>query len=81
MINTGWVCGDFNSGNRIAMEKTRETIDMIQKGRINGLPTQTDSVFNFTIPKLNHLSEEENFPFKSADWSWNALNLREKFNE
>lgn len=81
MINTGWVNGDFNSGYRIDLEKTRKTIELIQNGELSNTMISKDKVFGFEIPLINHLSKEENYPYLNKSWGERACNLKTKFNE
>lgn len=81
MINTGWVNGDFKSGYRIDLEKTRETIDLIQQGKLNNVKTEKDNIFGFEIPKLNHLTSSENLPHLNKDWEVRASSLKQTFDE
>jgi ATP-dependent phosphoenolpyruvate carboxykinase len=81
MINTGWVNGDFKTGYRIDMEKTRKTIDMIQNGKVANLLTRNEPFFDFEIPTFEHLTKEENFPSVVKGWEHKACDLLHKFNE
>jgi ATP-dependent phosphoenolpyruvate carboxykinase len=81
MINTGWVNGDFKSGSRIEMEKTRKTIEMIQSGKLSNVKTKKDTIFGFNIPYLSHLENVENYPYVKPSWFDRANHLKRKFNE
>ena len=81
MINTGWVDGDFKTGYRIELEKTRKTIQLIQNGYLSQTTCSNDNIFNFDMPKINHLTKIENFPFINKDWESRAIDLKKKFQE
>lgn len=81
MINTGWVDGDFKSGYRIDLEKTRKTIQLIQNGNLSNEVCSSDNIFNFEMPRINHLTDIENFPFIRKDWENRARDLKQKFVE
>ena len=81
MINTGWVNGDFSSGYRIDLEKTRKTIDLIQNGKLNYVQYFKDHIFKYNIPHLNHITPPENYPMINDKWEMKAVILNQKFQD
>ena len=52
LVNTGWVGASAKSGaKRFSLPKTREIINAILNGQIEGSDFETDQYFGFQIPK------------------------------
>tara|TARA_B110000444_G_C18474654_1_gene426355 strand:- start:237 stop:539 length:303 start_codon:yes stop_codon:yes gene_type:complete len=71
---------------RLDLNKTRNTISLINSGEINDQLFLTIPYFNIKIPnsllKVNEGFYDPRLSFnKKEDWNINALNLTKKFNE
>ena len=82
LINTGW----DGQKKRLDLNKTRNTISLINSGKINDQSFLRIPYFNLKIPS-SLLDSDESFydprlTFnKKEEWDVNALNLTRKFNE
>lgn len=82
MINTGWMNGDYKTSQRIDLQKTKHTIELIQTGKIKDNELyKMDNIFNFKVPQLNHLSSTENFPNLNPEWESKAQSLYRTFSK
>ena len=82
LVNTGW----NGKKKRLDLNKTRNTISLINSGEINDQLFLTIPYFNIKIPnsllKINEGFYDPRLSFnKKEDWNINALNLTKKFNE
>lgn len=50
LVNTGWIGGGVESGNRIALNYTRAIIDAIHTGSLAEAPMENLAIFDFSIP-------------------------------
>jgi phosphoenolpyruvate carboxykinase (ATP) len=51
LLNTGWVGGPYSVGKRISIAYTRALLDAALTGRLDEIPTRTDPIFGFEVPK------------------------------
>jgi len=50
MLNTGWVGGPYEVGERMSIAHTRAIVRAILEGELRGMSTHVDSVFGLQIP-------------------------------
>jgi phosphoenolpyruvate carboxykinase (ATP) len=51
LINTGWTGGPHGEGNRIELGHTRAIVRAVLSGRLEGISTRTDPIFNLEVPR------------------------------
>ncbi len=50
LVNTGWTGGPYGIGQRMNITHTRQMVRAALQGRLNGVPTITDPVFQVEVP-------------------------------
>jgi phosphoenolpyruvate carboxykinase (ATP) len=50
LVNTGWVGGRFGVGKRISIRHTRNLLNAVLDGKLNGVEFRKDKLFSFEIP-------------------------------
>ncbi len=50
MINTGWTGGPYGTGERISIAHTRDIVRAVVEGKLKGVSTHPDPIFNLAIP-------------------------------
>ena len=50
LVNTGWVGGRFGVGKRISIRHTRNLLNAVLDGKLNGVEFRKDKLFGFEIP-------------------------------
>jgi phosphoenolpyruvate carboxykinase (ATP) len=51
LVNTGWVGGPYGVGKRISIRHTRNLLNAVLEGALDGVEFYTDPVFGFEVPK------------------------------
>lgn len=59
LLNTGWIGGDFNLGNRISLKSTRAIINAIHDGSLKNEKFKKLPIFNLDIPQNCSLVSSE----------------------
>jgi phosphoenolpyruvate carboxykinase (ATP) len=52
MLNTGWVGGPYGVGQRMSIAHTRAIVRAVVQGRLHGVATHRDPIFDLQIPDL-----------------------------
>jgi phosphoenolpyruvate carboxykinase (ATP) len=50
LVNTGWVGGPYGVGKRISIGYTRQLLSAALSGALDGVPSNEDPVFGFSVP-------------------------------
>jgi len=50
LINTGWSGGPYGVGSRIDLAATRQMVQAVINGRLDGAETKTDPFFGLNVP-------------------------------
>jgi phosphoenolpyruvate carboxykinase (ATP) len=84
LVNTGWMGGTYNSGNRIDLHTTRRIIQAILYGEMDKCEFINIPVFNLSVPvKIDGVNENLLDPGKAWDskykWHIAATDLAMKF--
>ena len=85
-VNTGWIGGAYEAGERISLKATRAIIDAIPDGSIEKAEFENLSVFNLSIPKSlpnvdSKLLNPRNLWIEQENWDKQAKVLANKFIE
>ncbi|HTX89916.1 MAG TPA: phosphoenolpyruvate carboxykinase (ATP) [Anaerolineales bacterium] len=51
LVNTGWVGGPYGVGHRISIKHTRNLLNAVLNGALDGVEYYPDPVFGFQVPK------------------------------
>jgi phosphoenolpyruvate carboxykinase (ATP) len=93
LVNTGWVGGPYGVGKRISIKHTRNLLNAVLNGALDGVEYYTDPVFGFEVPKTcpevpeDVLYPERSWPKKEEYWkryrqlASRFINNMEKFQE
>ena len=66
LVNTGWVGGPYGIGKRISIKHTRNLLDAVLEGVLDGVEYYTDPVFGFQVPKTcPEVPEDVLYPARS----------------
>ncbi len=66
LVNTGWVGGPYGVGKRISIRHTRNLLNAVLDGKLEGVEYYTDPVFGFEVPKTcPDVPEDVLYPAKS----------------
>lgn len=84
LVNTGWMGGTYNSGNRIDLQTTRRIINAILYGAMDKTEFYTIPIFNLAVPsKIDGVDSNVLDPGKMWDtpqkWRIAATDLAMKF--
>jgi len=50
LVNTGWTGGPYGVGKRMKLAHTRAIIHAALAGELDGVPTESDPIFNLSVP-------------------------------
>jgi phosphoenolpyruvate carboxykinase (ATP) len=66
LVNTGWVGGPYGVGKRISIRHTRNLLNAVLNGSLNGVEYYVDPVFGFEVPKTcPEVPEDVMYPARS----------------
>jgi len=83
LVNTGWVGGEYGTGNRCSLKYTRQIIDAIHDGTLANLPDsewESMPIFGLQTPKNAVKDVPVDVLHPSAAWEQNGLST-DQFNE
>merc|ERR1712078_592813 len=63
LVNTGWTGGAYGAGSRMSLKDTRQLIDAIHDGSLEGMQWEEMPIFGLQVPskgwQMNGQSESE----------------------
>ncbi|MGA2491270.1 MAG: phosphoenolpyruvate carboxykinase (ATP), partial [Anaerolineales bacterium] len=66
LVNTGWVGGPYGIGKRISIKHTRNLLNAVLNGALEGVEYYMDPIFGFQVPKTcPDVPEEVLYPARS----------------
>jgi phosphoenolpyruvate carboxykinase (ATP) len=86
LVNTGWIKGGYDSGERIKLKYSRAIVQAIYSGKLTKAACETDPVFGFeTVTKVPGVPSEVLVPRQSwtdpAAYDTSALKLAALFQQ
>jgi phosphoenolpyruvate carboxykinase (ATP) len=86
LVNTGWIGGEYGTGERISIKHTRALLNAALEGKLDDVPMRTDPTFGFDVPTVCEgvpseiLDPRESWADKSA-YDQKAKELAGRFKE